>query len=105
MSPPTENSTPKHDWDCSSEVAQTSIADKLTAVCFTRAAGENPACANGPFRYDACMKLLLSSVVYLVLAALFCWGIILMMAGKPGLLLGLTAVYVVLFAKIGCMTH
>lgn len=50
------------------------------------------------------MKLLLSSAVYLVTAALLCWGILLMMHGKPWLLIGVLVAYVLALAKIGCLS-
>ena len=55
--------------------------------------------------YHADMKLLLATMVYLLMAAFFCWGILLMMHGKPALLIGVSAVFVVLFAKIGRASH
>jgi hypothetical protein len=51
------------------------------------------------------MKLLLSVMVYLLLAALLAWGILLMMHGKPWLLIGSVVAYVVGVAKIGCLSH
>jgi len=51
------------------------------------------------------MKLLLSSVVYLLMAALLGWGILLMMHGKPWLLVGGAAAYILAVARIGCMSH
>jgi len=51
------------------------------------------------------MKLFLASMVYLAMAAFFCWGILMMMQGKPALLIGVSAVFTVLFAKIGCASH
>lgn len=51
------------------------------------------------------MKLFLAAMTYLLMAAFFCWGILMMMHGKPALLIGVSAVFVVLFAKIGCASH
>ena len=51
------------------------------------------------------MKLFLTIAVYLIIAALFGWGILLVMHGKPILLVVVTLVYLVAFAKIGCLTH
>lgn len=50
------------------------------------------------------MKLLWSALVYLLLAALLCWGILLMMHGKPWLLIGSLVAYVLALAKIGCLS-
>ena len=51
------------------------------------------------------MKFWLSIVVYLLIAAVLGSGILLLMAGKPWLLIAGLAVYVIAFARIGCMTH
>jgi hypothetical protein len=51
------------------------------------------------------MKLLLSAVVYLLIAALLAWGILLMMHGKPWLLIGGVVAYIFAVAKIGCLSH
>ncbi len=51
------------------------------------------------------MKLLLSTVVYLVIAAVLGAGIILMMHGKPALLIASVIVYLLVFAKVGCSSH
>ncbi len=50
------------------------------------------------------MKLLLSAIVYLLIAALLSWGILLMMHGKPWLLIGGVVTYILALAKIGCMS-
>jgi hypothetical protein len=51
------------------------------------------------------MKLVLAVLVYLLIGAVLGWGILLMMAGKPWLLVAAFVVYVVAFAKIGCLSH
>jgi len=51
------------------------------------------------------MKLLLSAVAYLVMAALLGWGILLMMHGNPWLLIGGVLAYLLAVARIGCMSH
>lgn len=51
------------------------------------------------------MKLILAVVAHLVIAAVFGFGIQLLMQGKPGLLIGGTAVYAIIFAKAGCASH
>ncbi len=51
------------------------------------------------------MKFLGAMVVYIVISAVLCAGIYQMMMGKPWLLIGSMAAYVLAFAKIGCMSH
>ena len=51
------------------------------------------------------MKFALSILVYLLIAVLFCFGIVLLLAGKPLLFIVALVAYIVAFAKIGCMTH
>ena len=51
------------------------------------------------------MKLFLAVFVYLLIGAILGWGILLMMAGKPWLLIAAFVVYVLAFAKIGCASH
>ena len=51
------------------------------------------------------MKLILSIAVYLLMAAALGSGILLLMLGKPWLLIAAVVVYAISFAKIGCMTH
>jgi len=51
------------------------------------------------------MKFLASVSVYLLFAAIIGCGVVMMMHGKPGLLIGGVAVYTLLFAKIGCASH
>jgi len=53
----------------------------------------------------AAMKLALAIFVYLLIGAVLGWGLLLMMAGKPWLLIAAFIVYVVAFAKIGCISH
>ncbi|MGH7951926.1 MAG: hypothetical protein ACREFE_08410 [Limisphaerales bacterium] len=51
------------------------------------------------------MKLALAALVYLIMAFILGWGILLLMAGNPWLLVAAFVVFVVAFGKIGCMTH
>jgi hypothetical protein len=51
------------------------------------------------------MKLFLAVLVYLLIGAVLGWGLLLLMAGKPWLLLAAVVVYVLAFAKIGCVSH
>jgi hypothetical protein len=51
------------------------------------------------------MKLALAALVYLVLALILCTGIVLTVAGKPWLLIVAFLLYVIAFAKIGCLGH
>jgi F0F1-type ATP synthase assembly protein I len=51
------------------------------------------------------MKLFLAVLVYLLIGAVLGWGLLLMMAGKPWLLLTAVVVYLLAFAKIGCISH
>lgn len=51
------------------------------------------------------MKLFLAVLVYLLIGAILGWGLLLLMAGKPWLLIAAFLVYVVAFAKFGCLSH
>ncbi len=51
------------------------------------------------------MKFFLAIVVYVLIAAVLSWGIILMMHGKPWLLIASLLAYVVAFGRLGCWTH
>jgi hypothetical protein len=51
------------------------------------------------------MKLLLAVFVYLLIGLVLGWGILLLIAGKPWLLIVSLLVYLVAFAKIGCLSH
>ena len=51
------------------------------------------------------MKLALAALVYIAMAAVLCTGIVLMVDGKPWLLVASFLLYVVAFAKIGCLGH
>lgn len=62
-------------------------------------------CLNHINPYHPRMKFLLSIVVYLLIGALLCWGILLMMHGKPWLLIGGLVAYIVAVAKMGCLSH
>ena len=49
------------------------------------------------------MKFLLAIVAYLLIGFVLCWGILLTMRGHPWLLIVGFLVYVVAFAKLGCL--
>ena len=49
------------------------------------------------------MKFVLSVVVYLLMAAVLGWGILLMVKGEPWLLIVGFLAYAVAFAKLGCL--
>ena len=51
------------------------------------------------------MKLFLAVVVYLLIGVLLGWGILLMLAGKPWLLIAGLVAYLIAFSKIGCASH
>ncbi len=54
-------------------------------------------------RYDGCMKFLGAIIAYLIIGAVLGWGIVLTVKGSPWLLIAATLVYVVAFAKMGCL--
>lgn len=51
------------------------------------------------------MKLALAILAYLVIGAVLGVGILMMIAGKPWLLIAATLIYIAMFFKIGCLTH
>ncbi len=51
------------------------------------------------------MKLALAALVYLLIALILSVGILLIITGKPWLLIIAFAAYVVAFAKIGCLSQ
>ena len=51
------------------------------------------------------MKLFLAVLAYLLIGVVLGWGLLLLMAGKPWLLIAAFLVYVVAFAKFGCLSH
>ena len=51
------------------------------------------------------MKLALAVFVYGLMALVLSAGILLLLAGKPWLLIISLATFVVAFGKIGCMSH
>lgn len=51
------------------------------------------------------MKFVLAILAYLLIAAVLGWGILLLIAGKPWLLIAGVIVYLVAFSKIGCASH
>jgi hypothetical protein len=51
------------------------------------------------------MKLAMAVLVYLLIGLVLSWGILLLLAGKPLLLIIALLAYVVAFGKIGCTSH
>ena len=51
------------------------------------------------------MKFALAILVYLLMAALLGVGVLLLVSGKPLVLIIALIAYVVAFGKLGCMTH
>lgn len=51
------------------------------------------------------MKFALAILVYLLMAALLGAGILMLVSGKPLLLIIVLVVYVLAFAKLGCLSH
>jgi len=51
------------------------------------------------------MKFLWSVFVYLLMGVILAWGILLMMHGKPWLLIAATLAYILALAKLGCLSH
>jgi len=51
------------------------------------------------------MKLALAVLVYLLISLILCSGVLLLIAGKPWLLVLALVAYVVAFGKIGCLSH
>ena len=51
------------------------------------------------------MKLTLAILAYGLIGLILCGGILLVMAGKPWLLIVAVVAYIVAFARIGCLSH
>jgi hypothetical protein len=51
------------------------------------------------------MSLFLSMAVYALMAAVLVAGIVLLMAGKPMVLIAGFAVYLILLVKVVCLSH
>lgn len=51
------------------------------------------------------MKLTLAILVYGLIGLILCGGILLVLAGKPWLLVFALLAYIVAFAKFGCLSH
>lgn len=51
------------------------------------------------------MKFALAILVFLLFAFFIGWGIVLLLAGKPWLLVATLAVFFGTFAKYGCHSH
>jgi len=51
------------------------------------------------------MKLAMAMAVYGLMALVLAAGILMVMAGKPWLLIFSLVAYIVLFSKVGCLSH
>jgi hypothetical protein len=51
------------------------------------------------------MKLIFTILAYLLIAVIIGWGILLLLAGKPWLLIVGALAYLVAVARIGCASH
>jgi hypothetical protein len=51
------------------------------------------------------MKFALATLVYLLAGLVIGAGILLLLAGKPWLLIFAVLAYVIAFGRLGCMTH
>jgi len=51
------------------------------------------------------MKLGAAILIYLVIGVILSFGVLLLLAGKPWLLIAALLAYVIAFGKIGCMSH
>ena len=51
------------------------------------------------------MKLTMAILAYGMIALILCGGILMVMAGKPWLLVAALLAYVIAFSKIGCLSH
>ncbi len=51
------------------------------------------------------MNLLWATLIHLLIAAVLGVGILLLMVGKPALLIAGLLVYILAFAKAGCASH
>ncbi|MGO8838969.1 MAG: hypothetical protein ACLQAH_16545 [Limisphaerales bacterium] len=51
------------------------------------------------------MKLALAILVYGLIGLILCGGILLVIAGKPWLLIAAVVAYVVAFSRIGCLSQ
>jgi hypothetical protein len=51
------------------------------------------------------MKLALAILVYGLIGLILCAGMLLVVAGKPWLLILTLIAYLVAFSKIGCLSH
>jgi hypothetical protein len=51
------------------------------------------------------MKFALAIFVYLLIGFFLSWGIILMIHGSPWLFIASVLIYILAFAKIGCLVH
>jgi hypothetical protein len=59
----------------------------------------------GPVARLQGMNFCLAILAYLLIAAVLGWAILLAFAGKPWLLIAAGLVYLVAFAKFGCLSH
>lgn len=62
-------------------------------------------CVKDASHYHYAMKFFLACVIYLLIAAVLAWGLLLAIAGKPVLLIAGVVTYLILLGKIGCAAH
>jgi hypothetical protein len=62
-------------------------------------------CVNHASHYHYGMKFFLACLVYVLVAALLAWGMLLAIAGKPWLLIAGLVAYLLALGKIGCASH
>ncbi|HEU5397189.1 MAG TPA: hypothetical protein VFV81_08470 [Verrucomicrobiae bacterium] len=51
------------------------------------------------------MKFALAIFTYALMAFLLAWGVLLLIHGKPWLLIAAVVAYLVAFARLGCQSH
>jgi hypothetical protein len=51
------------------------------------------------------MKFALAILVFVLFAFFISWGILLLLHGSPWLLIAALAVFILTFAKYGCLSH
>jgi hypothetical protein len=62
-------------------------------------------CLNPTTQYHYRMKFFLACLVYVLIAAVLAWGMLLAIAGKPWLLIAGVVAYLLALGKIGCAAH
>jgi hypothetical protein len=61
--------------------------------------------AAGKAVYSASMKLAAAILVYVLIGLVLSAGILMVLSGKPWLLIAALLAYIVAFARIGCLSH